>query len=70
MADLLTLACMFEVRKLPPGNELRDELGTELPTFERLRQYYSALADFLYLRRSAAHVLLRAAQSLPLGPEH
>ena len=37
-----------ELRELLPGDELADELGTDLPTRERLREYYGAYADFVF----------------------
>ena len=37
-----------ELRKLLPGDKLVDELGSDSPTRERLRQYYGKYADFVF----------------------
>ncbi len=38
----------LELCELLPGSELTDDLGTDLPTRERLCQYYGAYADFIF----------------------
>ncbi|MCZ6623115.1 MAG: NAD(P)-binding protein [Deltaproteobacteria bacterium] len=37
-----------ELRKLLPDGELKDDLGTDLPTRERLRKYYGKYSDFIF----------------------
>jgi len=37
-----------DLGQLLPGSELTDNLGTDLPTRERLREYYGRYADFIF----------------------